>query len=146
MKVILIQDTKNLGKAGDVKDVSEGYARNFLLPKKLVAVASEGIVKVVQEKKEEERVREIAAVEKLRAKARQLEKERISLKVKEKKGKLFGAITKKQIADELRKSNLDVLEKCIIMEKVIKKTGVYEIEIKLDATIKARIQLEVSGE
>lgn len=146
MKIILLQDVKGLGKVGDIKDVSEGYARNFLFPKKLATVGNEGAIKGVRLKKEEELAQQKAEESLMRALAKKLAKEKITIKTKAKSGKLFGSITKKQIVDELKKSHLEVSEKCIIMKEVIKRTGTYRIGIKLSAQVETKIELEVSGE
>ncbi|MDQ1284040.1 MAG: large subunit ribosomal protein [Patescibacteria group bacterium] len=146
MKIILLQDIKSLGKQNDIKDVSEGYARNFLLPKKLAAIATEEAVKIAETKKEEEKAAGKAKLEKLRELAEKLKNKRIVLKKREKKGKLFGSITAKDIASELEKENLAVPEKSIIIKEAIKKTGEYEIRITLAPEVEAKIKLEVTGE
>lgn len=146
MKIVLLQEVKGLGKAGEIKDVSEGYARNFLLSKKLASIGSESAIKSAELKKEEVEKRQKEALIMLRELAQKISHEKICIKTKGKSGKLFGAITKKQIAEELKAKNLEISERCIIMKEAIKRAGSYEIEIKLSAEIKARIKLEVSGE
>lgn len=146
MKIILLQAVKALGKKGDLKDVSEGYARNFLFPKGLAKTASEGAVREVQFEKEEEGRRLQLEAAMLQELAKKIKSHKISIRSKEKRGKLFGSIAKKQIASELRKKDLEVPEKCIIMEEAIKQTGKYEIEIRLSAQIKTKIEVEIVGE
>jgi large subunit ribosomal protein L9 len=146
MKIILLQDVKTLGKKGDVKDVSEGYARNFLISKKLAQIATEGAVKNVEAKKAQKNAFEKANLEKLRELAEKLKDRRIVLESREKKGKLFGSILAKDIALELKKENLEISEKSIILKETIKKIGEYKIEIRLEKDIKSQIILEVRGE
>lgn len=146
MKIILLQDVKNLGRVGDIKDVSEGYAQNFLLPKKLAGVATAGTIKIVEEEKA--RIKKLAEAETktMRELAEKLKDKKITLKSRQKGGKLFGSITRRQVSDELKKENLEVLEKCIIMKETIKRVGEYVIEIVLSDQIKTKIKLEVVGE
>ena len=146
MKIVLLNDVKGLGKSGEIKDVSEGYARNFLLPKNLARVGSEGAIKAANLEKEVELARQNEEKKVAREMAKKIGSEQIIIKTKAKAGKLFGSITKKQIIDELRKKNLEVPEKCVIMKEAIKKTGVYEIEIRLSGESRAKVKLEVSGE
>ena len=145
MKIILLQDVKSLGKKGDVKDVAEGYAQNFLLPKKIASVATENAVKFFQSQKEKEQKNKIAETERLRNLASTLKDKKITIEAKEKKGKLFGSITVKNIKESLEKEGLNILENSIIIKQAIKKVGEYEIEIKLSEEIREKIKLEVKG-
>lgn len=146
MKIILLQDIKTLGKKGDVKDVSEGYARNFLLPKKLVEMATEGAMKATETKKIQDAVAEKANFERLSELAERLKNRKITLESREKKGKLFGSVSVKDIVAGLGKENLEVSEKSIILKETIKKIGEYKIKIKLANDIETQIILEVKGE
>jgi len=146
MNVILLQAVKALGKKGDIKNVSEGYARNFLFPKGLAKLASEGAVREVQVEKEGEKLRLQAEMAMLQALAKKLKDQKISIRSKAKKGKLFGSISKKQLALELGKLGLEVPEKCIIMKEAIKRTGLYDIGVSLSAEIKTKIEVEIVGE
>lgn len=146
MKVILLQDAKNLGKKGDIKDVAEGYARNFLFPKKIAEPATEEAIKNNEVKKNQEKAQKQAQTENLKALAENLKHKKFILKAKEKGGKLFGSISAKDIAKILKNENLSVSNKNIIINEVIKKTGSYEIEISLSPEIKSVIKLEVVGE
>ncbi|OGI29502.1 MAG: 50S ribosomal protein L9 [Candidatus Moranbacteria bacterium RIFOXYA12_FULL_44_15] len=146
MKIILLQNINSLGKAGDVKDVSEGYARNFLLPKKLAAVATEEAIRETEAKKSAEKAIENTQLEKLRQLAKKLKDHKIILKSRAKGKKLFGSITVKNIIAEMEKADLAVSEKSIIIKEAIKKTGEYEIKIVLAPGIETKIKLEVTGE
>ena len=145
MKVIFLQTVKRLGKIGDVKEVSDGYARNFLLPRKLAVLATpEAIVKADENKKRE---REEEAQRKKEAEniKNQLEKIEITLKRKEKGGKLFGSITEKDIREAVEKSGLAISEKSIKMEKGIKSVGRYTIPVEI-SDVKAKLTLVVESE
>lgn len=145
MKIILLQDVKSLGKKGEVKEVAEGYARNFLFAKNLAQIATPNAIKMVEAKNEKEKAQKIEEEKRLLALCEKLKNKEIVILVKERKGKLFGSITAKQIVAELAKENLEILEKCIIMKSNIKKIGNYEVGIELSEKIKTEIKLEVKG-
>jgi large subunit ribosomal protein L9 len=146
MKVILIQDIKSLGKKGDIKEVSDGYARNYLLPKKMAGVATPGAIAKAQEEKDKERESQAENNKKLQDLADSLKGKKISLKTKEKKGKLFGSIGAKEIQKALALENIDISEKNIIQEDPIKKIGEHKIRIRLANDIETDIILAVTGD
>jgi large subunit ribosomal protein L9 len=146
MKIILLQDLKTLGKAGDVKDVAEGYARNFLFPKKIAELATEKAIQENDLKKGQEKKEEESKLESLRNLAAKLQNKKIVLRSKEKNGKLFGSISAKDIASALKKENLAIPQTYIIMNEAIKNVGEYKIEIALNPEIKTFIKLEILGE
>ena len=146
MKVVLLQDIKSLGKKGEVKEVAEGYAINFLFPKKLASPGNENMIRTVMLKKEAEVVHQKELEAEIKALAKKIADKKITLKSKQKDGKLFGAITKKQILDAMKKENLEVSEKCIIIKEVIKKVGIHQVEVKLSSQVSAKMKLEVIGE
>lgn len=145
MKIILLQDVKSLGKKGDVKEVADGYAQNFLLPKKIAEIATENVVRIFQSQREKEQKNKIAEKEQMKKIIDTLKSKKISISAKEKGGKLFGSVTAKNIAEVLEKEGLNISESSIIIKKAIKKTGEYEIEIKLMEGIETKITLEVKG-
>ena len=145
MKIILLENIKALGKKGDVKEVAEGYARNFLLPKNLAEFATEESIKKVELKKEKDQASEEAKLKELKDLAEKLKKQSVVISTKEKDGKLFGSITAKKIAKELEKEGLKVSENSIILKEAIKKTGDFEIQIKLAENLETKIKLEIKG-
>ncbi|MFA6047685.1 MAG: 50S ribosomal protein L9 [Parcubacteria group bacterium] len=145
MKVIFLQDVKSVARKGDIKDVAEGYARNFLFPKKMAEMATDEAIKNVTAQKEKERVEEAKNTEKMRQLAGVLRDMEIVLKSKEKNGKLFGSISKKDIAENLKREGSEITEEKIILENPIKKIGEYKIEIKLTSDIVSYIKLKVEG-
>jgi large subunit ribosomal protein L9 len=145
MKIILLEDIKPVGKKGDVKEVAEGYARNFLFPKGLAEIATEEAMENVKLRKMKEKEMEEENLGKVKALAEKLKNKKIIIKSKEKNGKLFGSVSAKDIAEELKKENLEISPNSIIMETGLKKVGNYKIKIKFDFGITAEIILEVMG-
>lgn len=145
MQIILLQDIKNIGKKGQIKNVPDGYARNFLLAKKLAAVATATVVAGV--KLEEEKKQKQLEIEKqnIRKLAEALDGKRIVIKTKAKNGKLFGSITAKEISMAIRKIGLAVPEK-VIDAGHIRNLGEKKITIDFDHGVKANIILAVEQE
>ena len=142
MKVILNQDVKGLGKKLDKVDVNEGYARNYLFPKKLAQEATDANLHILNNKKENERKQKLAELEAAQKLAQELKGKEIKLSAKTgENGKLFGAITNKDVAELIDKQyGVKVDKKKIVME-TIKVAGGYEIEVKLypEVTTKMRV-------
>ncbi len=145
MKVILLQDVKGQGKKGDIINTSDGYARNFLIPKGLAKEATAGSLNEAETKKANE------------ARKKQLEKE-AALKEKEKidaltititttagaGGKLFGAVTNKDIQEVLEKTEGITLDKKqIIVKDTIKVVGLHTVEVKLYPEVAAKLKVNV---
>lgn len=146
MIVILMKDVKGTGKAGDVVKVSDGYARNMLLPKGLAKEASDGNIRNLEKQKEiaaAKRAEQKAAAQKT---AEKLEK--ITLEIKTKggeSGKLFGSITSKDIADALEKQEkIKVDKKKIEMSSPIKQAGQSTVTIKLFSEVSAELKVNVT--
>ncbi len=146
MKVILLKDVKGLGKAGEVANASDGYARNFLLPKKLVMEATEANLKELERRRAEieaQRAMDKAVAEDLKKKIEAADPVVIESKAGE-GGRLFGAVTSKDIADafyKLYKIELD--KKKIVMDTPIKQEGPAAVELKLFQGISAKLKLNV---
>lgn len=146
MKVILLQDDKTLGKKGDVVNAKEGYARNFLFPKKVAIEATPANMKVLenQRKLQEQKEQEILA------EAKKLEEElvKITLVIKTKSGengKLFGSITTKEIAELLKEThNIDIDKRKMELEDSIKLVGNYTVKVKLHAKVVAKLNVIVT--
>lgn len=145
MKVILLEDVKNIGKRGDIINASDGYARNFLLPKKLAEIATDNNLHIINQKNANERKKKQEEIEAAQKKADDLRNKEIKIVVtKSNNGKLFGAITNKDISLELKnKFNLDIDKKKIAMIQ-IKHTGIYDIEVKLYPEISVQMKVIVA--
>lgn len=145
MKVILLEDVKKLGKKGDLVDVAEGYARNYLIPRKLVQEATEGSIKQLKQKK--------AALKRKKAQeknaalevAKKLKDSSLTLKVKSgEQGKLFGSVTTKDISEALKAQHkITVDRRKIELPEAIKTLGNYEINIKLVPEVEAKLLVKI---
>lgn len=145
MRVILLQDIKGLGKKDDIKEVAEGYARNFLFEKKLAEMATQSSVKKIEAVKKKQVEKEQMDLEKTQELALQLEGRAIMMSVKEKDGKLFGSVQAKDLARELKKEDILIPEKAIILDNPIKEIGEYDVRIELDHGIEASITVVVES-
>jgi len=146
MKVLLIKDVKGLGKAGEIKEAKDGYARNFLIPRGFAKLATKEVVeewKKVQAQKEAELKAEIAKLNDIKEK---LENNKIVIKHKlGANGQLLGSVTNKEISEILKSKGFEI-DKKQIEHKSIKALGIYNIDIKLGHGIHAKVQIEVEGE
>lgn len=145
MKVILKQDVKGTGKAGDLVNVADGYAQNFLIKRGLATVANN---QAINEKKSKDAAKEHhAAVELANAKelAKKLEGKTVKIAAKAgANGKLFGAVTAKEIAAEIKNQfQIDVDKKKITVAQDIKGYGVFSAEVKPHAGVVAAVKVEV---
>lgn len=133
MKVLLEQDVKGTGKKGDIVTVSDGYARNFLFPKKLAAPADASAVNAANIQKSAAQHRKFTAGVKAREEAKKLEGQTVTIVAKVGEGgKLFGAITGKEIAAALKEQkNFEIDKKKIALAEPIKTTGEYTAKISL---------------
>lgn len=139
MRIILLENIKNLGKKDEVKEVAEGYAINFLFPKRLAAIATpEEIDKLKERQKKIEKERKIEE-EKLKKIANEIRNKKITITAKTEKEKLFGSIGKKEICKELKNLNFNISEQSILLEDPIKTTGEKEITIDFGKNIKTKI-------
>ena len=148
MQVILLKDVTGTGKAGEVAKVSDGYARNMLIPRKLAMEATEANLKALERKKAEaeaQRQVDIAAAQELK---KQLEAAGgVDMQVKcGENGRLFGAITSQDIADAFEKQyGIKLDKKKIVLENPIKQTGATDVEFKLYQGISAKVKVNVTA-
>ncbi len=133
MKVILQQDIKSVGKKGQVIDASDGYARNFLLPKKLAVLADAANMNALKTKQEANKYKRDMGLAQAKELSEKMKDFSLNFKIKAgENGKIFGSVTSKDIADELnRKYFVEVDKKKILLDDAIKTLGVYNIDIKL---------------
>mgnify|MGYP005535106801 FL=1 len=147
MKVVLNQDVKGLGKKLQIVDVSEGYARNFLLPRKLAVIADNKNINEANTKNEALKFKKKTEFEAAKKQKELLEKSFIEFKHKVGDGgKLFGSVTEKEIADEIKmKFKLNIDKKKIVINVPIKQLGSYTVDIKLYEGIVAKLKIVVVG-
>ena len=145
MKVIFLKDVKGQGKKGEIKELSEGYVRNFLLPKGLVALASEGNVKQLEHQKLSEEKRKEKEKAEAQALAAKLSEMVVTIKTKAGEGgRLFGSITSRQIAEELEKKGIHLDKRKIEMNDVIRSLGTTIVKVKLYPDVTAELRVQVS--
>ena len=120
MKVILLQDVKKMGKKGDVIEASDGYARNYLFPRKLAEEATANALHVVNAKKENERKKKLAELEAAQKLAAELKGKEVTINAKAgDSGRLFGAITNKDVAEAINSEfNLSIDKKKVVVKEL----------------------------
>lgn len=145
MKLILLSDVKALGKQGQVVDVAEGYARNFLLPRKLAAEANKGALAMLEGQKRAQQKRDAQALAETQELATLLESKSVAVPAKAGgNGKLFGAVTNADVADAIAKAfNVDVDKHKVEVKASIKALGTYPVEIRLGKNIVAKTSVNV---
>ncbi|HDN97743.1 MAG: 50S ribosomal protein L9 [Candidatus Omnitrophota bacterium] len=148
MKVLFLKDLEGKGKEGEVKEVKDGFARNYLIPRGIAVEATEENLRKFEEKKRIEEYRE----KKRLTIAKDIKKkiDKLSLTIKAKAGqddKLFGAITSEDISKEIKKvSGIDIDKHQIVLEEPIKKLGIYKIPVKVDEKVTAFLRIWVIKE
>jgi large subunit ribosomal protein L9 len=148
MKVLLVQDVEKLGRSGEVKDVSGGYGRNYLIPKGLAVLATRGQVKQAEERLAATRKREQAARNDAEALAARIAGQtlRFTARVGE-LDRLYGSITNADIAEKLKAQlGIDVDRRKIDLDESIKRIGIYPIKVRLLAGLEPVINVVVEGE
>lgn len=148
MKVILIQDVKSLGKKGEVVNVSDGYARNFILPKGLGLEANAKNLNDLKLQKEHEEKKAKELLEAAQELAKNLETKEVTLTMRlGKDGKAFGSVSSKEIAAAVKQQcSLDLDKKKIQLPESIKALGVYEVNVKLHAKVTGKLKVKVIEE
>ena len=145
MKVILLEDVKKLGKKGDLVDVSDGYARNFLFPRNLAKEATEGSLKQLKQVKDAIAKKKQKELEQAKELAKVLSNTTVTLKVKAgEQGKLFGSVTSKDISEALKKQyNIEVDRRKIELQEPIKSLGSYKVDVKLAPGVDAKLSVKI---
>ncbi|SHK52025.1 50S ribosomal protein L9 [Tepidibacter formicigenes] len=145
MKVILLKDIKGSGKKGDVINVSDGYARNYLFPRNLAKEANKGNLKVLNEQKTAQKIKEEKEFQAAKELGKEMEKITVTLYSKAGDGgRLFGSVTSKDIASELKKKHsIDVDKRKVLLDEPIRSLGVRFVEIKIHPKVVTKIRVEV---
>lgn len=147
MKVILLQDVENMGKKFDVKEVADGYARNFLIPKKLAQLASKQALewadmqRNIQGQKAEEELKS------MQESASQLDDLEVTISVKVgEEGQLFEAIGAQKIADSIKAMGFAIKKEQIQLEEPLKETGEFPVKVNLEHNLEAEIRVIITEE
>lgn len=147
MKIILKQNVPSLGKAGDLIKVSDGYARNLLIPKGMAVEADDKNVKALERQKKQllqKAEKEKAAAEEMATRLSQ-----VTLTISRKVGdqhKIFGSVTSKDLEVALKEQGFDIDRKMIVPDEQIKSLGEFEVKVKLAAGVETQIKVNVVGE
>ena len=144
MKVILLQDIKALGKKGELAEVSEGYGRDYLLPKKLAKEANAQAMNEYKNAENSKNYKIAAAKAEAEKNKAALEGKILRIQAKGNNGRLFGSITAKQVAEEVKKQfGIDIDKRKVALDRDIKEFGTYKAEIKLYTGITAALSVQV---
>ncbi len=148
MKVILLQDVDGLGKAGDLKDVSDGYARNYLLPRQLAAGATPSLIANRQQRIAAEQRKLEKQAEQNRQQAERLSQVSLTFKARVgSQGRLYGSITSQDIATGLRDAEGIVIDRRLIdLPEPIRSTGTFIVPVKVAQKLQPKITVNVVGE
>ena len=147
MKVILRKNYDQLGKIGDLVEVKDGYARNFLLPRQIAYIATKGNIRALEEEKQQLAKKEVKELEAAKETAVELENVSITIPVKVgEEDKIFGSVTSQMIADALKDKNYDIDKRKIDLEEPIKALGIYSVNIKLHNDVNAVVKTWVVRE
>ncbi|BAF61068.1 MAG: 50S ribosomal protein L9 [Pelotomaculum sp.] len=148
MKVILLKDVPGQGKKGEVVDVAEGYARNYLFPRGLAEEATKGRMKALGDRQKVLAMKEKKAEEEARALAARLKGVTVVVRAKTGEGgRLFGSVNNKDIAEALASQyNIVLDKKKLLLKEPIKQLGMYSVAARLHPNIQAEVRVEVAGE
>ncbi len=148
MKVILLTDIKGVGKKDQIINASDGYARNFLFPKKMAVEANKENLAKLKSQNESKAFKKETEKNEAKEIAKAIEKITLKIMVKAgENGKIFGGVTAKEIAESLKmQHSIDIDKKKILLSETIKNVGTFTIEIKLYEGIMARLKLNVVSE
>ncbi len=147
MKIILLADVKGQGKKGEVKNVSEGYARNFLFPRKLAVEGNEGALQQLKMQQDSVARKEAHELEVAKKLAEQLNHAEILLYAHPgENGRLFGAITSKHIADVLKEQGFDIDKRKIQLGEPLKSLGNHQVPIKLHPEVTANVVISIQAQ
>ncbi len=147
MKVILRKNYDQLGKIGDLVEVKDGYARNFLFPRQIAYVATKGNIRALEEEKKQVAKKEIKDLEAAKLLAAELENVSITIPVKVgEEDKIFGSVTSQMISDALKEKSYEIEKRKIDLEEPIKALGIYDITVKLHSDVSAVVKTWVVRE
>ncbi len=145
-KIILLQNIKNLGQKDEIKEVTFGYARNFLIPQKLAILVLPQEIKRLEEIKKIKTAQQEKATEKAEELKKKLEKMAVEIKARaDEKGRLFGSIGRKEVVETLKERGIEIDKDRIEMEEPIKEIGEHWVRVRLEKDIEAKMKIIVLG-
>ena len=147
MKVILLQTDEHLGQIGDIVNVKAGYARNYLIPKKIASIATKENIIYFSKWIENQKIKEAKTRENIELLATQLDK--MTLKFQLKAGdndKLFGSVTTQMISDEIEQLGYSIDKKEIILDDSLKEVGNHFVHINLGEDLKPKVKIKINAE
>jgi large subunit ribosomal protein L9 len=147
MKVILRKDFETLGKVGEIVKVKDGYARNYLIPKKIAYAALKGNISALEEEKKSLVIKTNQELTAAETSAVELEKVSVTIPVQVgEEEKIFGSVTTQMISDALKEKGFDIDKRKIEMDDPIKALGIYEVNVKLHPSISTNVKVWVVRE
>lgn len=145
MKVIFLQDVKKQGKKGDIKEVSDGYGKNYLIKNGYAVLATQTGVKRLNAENEEKKLEENLNINNCKSIKEKLEKTKITFKVKTGSGdRVFGSISTKSIAEALKQKGFNIDKKKIKLDAPISSLGFHNVQIELHKEVVAQIKIELT--
>lgn len=147
MKVILRKNFDQLGKVGDVVNVKDGYARNYLIPRQIAYQATAGNIRALEEEKKQIQKREAKELEEAQKLAAELEKVSVTIPVKVgEEDKIFGTVTNQMIVDALKEKGFEIDKRKVEITEQIKSLGIYTVAVKLHSNVTASVKTWVVRE
>lgn len=147
MKILLLSDVKGQGKKGEIIEVNDGYARNFLIKKGLAKEANAAVINETNQKNAAEARKRQMELDAAKAMAKELEGRVVDIKVKcGETGKLFGAVTAKEISEKLEKMGFNVDKKKVVLKENLKSVGLFDVDLKLYQGVVAKIKVKIDVE
>ncbi len=144
MKVLLLQDVKALGKMGEIVNVSDGYARNYLIPQKLAIEADQKVVKKVEKEKVLQELKKKKEIEEANRKISELMKTVLVIKANSGEGnKLYGSVTSSEVAEKISEYLGESFDRKNIEMEPIKELGTYEVKVKLGNGLSGKVKVRV---
>ncbi len=147
MKILLKKDINTLGKTGEVVDVANGYARNYLLPKKFAVIVTKGNIEQINIQREKNEEKQNEEIKRLKDLADDISKISYTITVKtNEEGKLFGSVTASHIADAISEKGYEIDENMVILETPIKRCDLFNINVMLHPDVKAQCRIWIVSE
>jgi len=145
MKVYLLKDIPKLGRKGEIKEVKDGFALNYLLPQKLAVIVDDFLIKELERKKQIQKEKEEKEKEEKMILKKKIEEMVLTIPLRffKESGEAYDAVNKKRIKEELKKYNIEIAENEISLEKSLKKEGTYTVPLNLGYQIKADLKIKI---